>query len=171
MRVALESVVAYGGAKGSYIKGYKIGGKTGTAQKAENGKYLTGEYILSYLCAAPINDPQIVIYLALDAPKSNVQYGGTVVSPIVRNALEDILVYLDVEKVEDQMPKTKLWSDPVVVLVPDYLGKKKKEVKNSQLRFEFAGEGDIVTAQLPAAGTQLDEYGTVWIYLGKKENE
>ncbi len=171
MRVALESVVAYGGAKGSYIKGYKIGGKTGTAQKAVDGQYLIGEYILSFLCAAPIDDPQIVIYMALDAPKSNIQYGGTVVSPLVKNALEDILVYLDVEKTEEQMEKVKLWSDPVVVDVPNYLGLEKKEVKSSQLELVFIGDGEIVTDQLPSAGTQLDENGTVWIYLGKKKTE
>lgn len=171
MRVALESVVAYGGAKGSYIKGYKIGGKTGTAQKAVDGSYLVGEYILSYICAAPIDDPQIVIYMALDAPKSNIQYGGTVVSPLVKNALEDILIYLDVEKTDDQMEKTKLWTDPITVEVPDYLGMEKKAVKNSLLQFVFIGDGDIVSDQMPSAGTQLDEYGTVWIYLGKKKAE
>lgn len=171
MRMALESVVAYGGAKGSYIKGYKIGGKTGTAQKAKDGQYLIGEYILSYICAAPIDDPQIVIYMALDAPKSNIQYGGTVVSPLVKNALEDILVYMNIAKTDKQMPKTKLWSDPVKVDVPNFIGLSKKQVKDSQLQFVFMGEGDVVTDQLPSAGTQLDEYGTVWIYLGEKKAE
>ncbi len=57
MRYALESVVANGGGKAAYIEGYKIGGKTGTAQKAENGVYSTSNYILSFLSAAPMDDP------------------------------------------------------------------------------------------------------------------
>lgn len=171
MRVALESVVAKGGAKGSYIEGYRIGGKTGTAQKAVDGKYLSGEYILSYICAAPIDDPQIVIYMALDAPKSNIQYGGTVVSPIVKNALEDILVYLNVKKTDKQMAKTKLWSDPVTVEVPDFIGEKKKEVKHSDLQFVFYGKGDIVVDQLPSANEKIDRYGTVWIYLNEEKSK
>lgn len=170
MRVALESVVAKGGAKGSYIEGYRIGGKTGTAQKAVDGRYLSGEYILSYICAAPIDDPKIVIYMALDAPKSNIQYGGTVVSPIVKNALEDILVYLDVKKTDQQMPKTKLWSDPISIEVPNYIGKKKKEVKHSDLQFVFYGTGDTVIDQLPSANEIIDQYGTVWIYLKEEES-
>ena len=165
MRYALENVVAKGGAKGSYISGYQIGGKTGTAQKAVNGQYLPNEYILSYICAAPIDDPQIVIYLALDAPKSNIQYGGTVVAPIVKNVLEDVLVYLDVEKVDSQIEKTKLWSDPIQIKVDNYIGKNVKEVKNNDLNFVFIGDGETVIDQLPKANTMLDELGTVWIYL------
>ncbi len=171
MRMALESVVAYGGAKGSYIDGYKIGGKTGTAQKAVDGQYLVGEYILSYICAAPIDDPQIVIYMALDAPKNDIQYGGTVVAPIVKNALEDILLYLDVPKTDEQLQKIKLWSDPVEVEVGNYVGLDTKDVKNNQLQFVYVGEGEVVLDQLPDAGVKILENGTVWLYLGKKETE
>ncbi len=171
MRMALESVVAYGGAKGSYIDGYKIGGKTGTAQKAVDGEYLINEYILSYICAAPIDDPQIVIYMALDAPHTNIQYGGTVVAPIVKNALEDILVYLDVEKTEEQMPKTILWSDPIEVEVGDYIGMDIGDIKNEQLDFVYIGEGTIVADQLPSAGIKIQEKGTVWLYLEEKKTK
>ncbi len=166
MRYALENVVAKGGAKGSYISGYKIGGKTGTAQKAVDGQYLSNEYILSYICAAPIDDPQIVIYMALDAPKSNIQYGGTVVAPIVKKVLEDVLVYLDVDKVDSQVEKVKLWDDPIQIKVENYIGKNVKEVKSSELNFVFVGQGEEVIDQLPSANTIVEENGTVWIYLG-----
>ena len=166
MRAALETVVAYGGAKSGYVYGFKTGGKTGTAQKAVNGRYLVGEYILSYLVAAPIDDPQIVIYMALDAPKNNVQYGGTVVAPLVKNALEDILVYLEVPKSEDMLERVKLWGDPVMVEIGNYIGKTKKECKSSNLNIEFYGEGNVVIDQAPSAGTVVDEYSTLWLYLG-----
>lgn len=170
MRAALETVVAYGGAKSGYVYGYKTGGKTGTAQKAVDGKYLVGEYILSYLVAAPIDDPQIVVYMALDAPKNNVQYGGTVVAPLVKNALEDLLVLMEVEKSEEMLDKVKIWGDPVMVEIDDYLGKKKSECKNSDLSIEFYGEGDVVIDQAPGAGTVVNQYSTLWLYLGNEQH-
>lgn len=166
MRVALESVVANGGGKNSYIKGYKIGGKTGTAQKAVDGVYLSNEYILSFLSAAPMDDPQIVIYVAADSPQNDVQYGGTVVAPVVRNCYEDILPYLNVEKVEEQIPKKKTWLDPVDLIVPNFVGKTKNECKMEGITFEFVNEGEIVIDQLPKPGTVFQNEGKVMITLG-----
>lgn len=166
MHVALESVVANGGGKNSYIKGYKIGGKTGTAQKAVDGVYLSNEYILSFLSAAPMDDPQIVIYVAADSPQNDVQYGGTVVAPVVRKCYEDILPYLNVEKVEEQLPKKTTWLDPIEIIVPDLIGKNKNECKMEGLTFEFVNEGETVIDQLPKAGEVLLEGGKVMITLG-----
>ena len=169
MRAALETVVAYGGAKSGYIYGWKTGGKTGTAQKAVNGQYLVGEYILSYIAAAPIDNPEIVVYMALDAPKNDVQYGGTVVAPLVKNALEDILTNMNVPQSENQLKKTKLWSDPVMIELDDYIGKKKKECRSSDLNLEFYGEGDTVIDQIPGAKTVVEQYSTIWLYLGNEQ--
>ena len=169
MRAALETVVAYGGAKSGYLYGWKTGGKTGTAQKAVDGRYLVGEYILSYLVAAPIDDPEIVIYMALDAPENDVQYGGTVVAPIVKAALEDILNNMNVPKSENQLKKTQLWSDPVMIEIEDYIGKKKKECRSNDINIEFYGEGDIVIDQIPLAKTVVEQYSTVWLYLGNEQ--
>lgn len=166
MRYALESVVANGGGKNSYINGYKIGGKTGTAQKAENGVYLSNEYILSFLSAAPMDDPQIVIYVAVDSPQNDVQYGGTVVAPVVRKCYEDILPYLKVEKVEEQIPKKTTWLDPVEIIVPDFIGKSRSECHKEGLTIEFKTTGETVIDQLPKAGTVLNEGGKVLITLG-----
>lgn len=166
MRYALESVVANGGGKPAYIEGYKIGGKTGTAQKAENGVYLSNEYILSMISAAPMDDPQIVLYIAADAPQNDILYGGTVIGPVIKNCMQDILPYLGVEKTDDQIPKKKVWGDIQKYTVEDYSGKSKKDVAQEGLNFEFIGDGDTVMEQLPEAGTVLDEGGKVWIYLG-----
>lgn len=166
MRYALESVVANGGGKPAYIEGYRIGGKTGTAQKAQNGVYLSNEYILSMISAAPMEDPQIVLYIAADAPHNDILYGGTVIGPIIKNCMEDILPYLEVEKTDDQLPKKKVWGDVLRITVNDFVGKSKKEAVQKGLEFEFIGEGDTIIDQLPIGGTVLDEGGKVWIYLG-----
>ncbi len=169
MRAALETVVAYGGAKSGYVYGWKTGGKTGTAQKAVNGQYLVGEYILSYIVAAPIDDPEIVVYMALDAPENDVQYGGTVVAPIVKSALEDILTDMNVPKSENQLKKTQLWSDPIMIEIDDYVGRKKKECRSTDLNIEFYGEGDTVIDQIPGAKTVVEQYSTIWLYLGNEQ--
>ena len=65
MRHALECVVAYATGKKAYLNGYRVGGKTGTAQIAENGAYVDGKYVLSFIAAAPMNDPQVAVYFAI----------------------------------------------------------------------------------------------------------
>ena len=83
IRYALESVVAQGTGKNAFVDGYRVGGKTGTAQKAEGGRYLENNHIVSFIGFAPADDPQIVVYVAVDNPKGTVQFGGTVAAPIV----------------------------------------------------------------------------------------
>lgn len=167
MRYALESVVANGGGKPAYTEGYKIGGKTGTAQIAENGVYSTSNYILSFLSAAPIDDPQIVLYIAADSPQNDVLYGGTVIAPVAKACYEDILPYLGVKKAEEQIPKKLVWPETENIKVQDFRGKKKKDVAQEGVTFTFIGSGDTVMEQMPEAGTTLSaEGGEVWIYLG-----
>ena len=167
MRYALESVVANGGGRNAYIEGYRIGGKTGTAQKAVDGAYLPDEYILSFLSAAPMEDPQIVLYVAVDAPQNDVQYGGTVVAPVVKAMYEDILPYLGAEKSEEQLPKKLVWPETEAIVIEDFIGRSKDEVQQEGVIFEFFGEGDTVIDQLPRGGVTLNESGRVWIYLGE----
>mgnify|MGYP002519660902 CR=1 FL=1 len=88
MRIALEHVVAKGGGRSAYIEGYRIGGKTGTAQKQENGHYLDNNYIMSFMAVVPSNDPEAVLYFAIDNPKNTIQYGGVVVAPMVKEVLD-----------------------------------------------------------------------------------
>ena len=78
MRNALERVVSLGTGRGAYVEGARVGGKTATAQIAENGSYAEGKYILSFLGIAPINDPKISCFIAIKEPKNVVQYGGVV---------------------------------------------------------------------------------------------
>ena len=167
MRDALESVVSDGGARTTYIEGYRIGGKTGTAQKAVDGSYRSGEYILSVLTIAPADNPEIVLYVAMDNPKNAIQYGGTTVGPIVRSMLVDILPSLGVEKVTSQREKVKTWEDSYYYLVENYIGKTRSEVKSEYFRFEFIGEGTKVIDQLPRVNEKVEQGSTIKIMLGE----
>lgn len=166
VRDALETVVTDGGGKNAYIDGYRIGGKTGTAQKAVNGSYVDGGYILSFIGIAPIDDPKIVLYVAMDNPKNCVQYGGTTVAPIARKMLVDILPSMGIEKVSSQRQKAYTFMDTKSVKIENYIGKSKKEVSNPELKFKFIGEGDKVIDQLPRVGEYVEAGSTVVIMLG-----
>lgn len=167
MRYALEMVGAQGSGKGAYIDGYRVGGKTGTAQKAKDGAYISGEYILSFVGIAPMDDPQLVVYVAIDNPKNTVQYGGVVAAPIARSILEEALPYIGVEPREEQIEKKYLWTDTKYVTVPDFVGKELKEIESSYLyNIEYHGEGTKVISQQPAAFSRTIEGGTVRLYLG-----
>lgn len=168
MRYALEHVVALGGGKSAYIEGYRIGGKTGTAQKVIGGGYAENKYILSFVGVAPIDDPQIVLYLAVDEPQSAIQYGGTVVAPIAKHIMEDVLAYLKVPKVESQLSKTYAWNDLRKYKVGSYVGLSKAEVKSKHHSFVYSGEGDYVIAQLPSATEVLEEGKSIWLWTGEK---
>lgn len=170
VRDALEGVVTDGGGKNAYIDGYRIGGKTGTAQRAINGTYAGNGYVLSFVGIAPIDNPQIVLYLAMDNPKNCVQYGGTTVAPIARKILVDVLPALGIKKVTSQRQKAYVWTDVRTFLVENYIGLTKKEVKNDQYGFEYLGEGDYVIDQLPRVGEKIEEGQKLKIMLGNNAN-
>ena len=113
MRRALEFVVAKGGGKSAYIEGYRIGGKTGTAQKVENGRYLVGNYIMSFMSVVPANDPKAVFYLAIDNPKNTALLSSYTTTPIARRILLDIINVLNIEKQEEEVEKDYEWNDKV----------------------------------------------------------
>lgn len=168
VRDALESVVTDGGGRNAYIDGYRIGGKTGTAQKAVNGSYVGGGYILSFVGIAPIDDPKIVLYIAMDNPKNCIQYGGTTVAPIARKMFLDILPALNVKKVKSQRQKAYSIMDKRTIKVENYIGKKRSEVQNISLRFTFVGKGNKVVDQLPRKGEYVEEGDTIVIMLGEE---
>ena len=167
VRDALESVVTDGGGRNAYINGYRIGGKTGTAQKAVNGSYVGSGYILSFVGVVPIDDPQIVLYVAMDNPKNCIQYGGTTVAPIARKMFVDILPALNVKKVKSQRQKSYSIMDKRTIKVENYIGKKRSEVQNISLRFTFVGKGNKVIDQLPRKGEYVEEGDTIVIMLGE----
>ncbi len=166
MRIALEHVVSLGTGRNSFIDGYRVGGKTGTAQKAKDGVYLQGNYILSFIGGAPMNDPGIVVYVAIDNPKTSIQYGGTVVAPIVRNILTESLSILGIGKQQGQIEKNYTWMDTKLFEVPNFIGMEKSKVKSRNFKIVFVGEGNVVIDQVPKVGERQEQYKEVIVMLG-----
>lgn len=170
MRYALECVTALGTGRNAYVNGYRVGGKTGTAQTVdENGNYSKSKYILSYLGAAPMNDPEICVYLAIEAPKNTVQYGGVVAAPIVGDIMEEILPYLKITPdYKNAIEKEyRYYIDDKYFTVEDYIGLMKTAIpKSFDYNILTVGVGDKVIDQIPSKGTKIKEGGTVVLYLG-----
>lgn len=167
MRHALESVVAKGGGKAAYIEGYRIGGKTGTAQKVKDGRYMIGNYIMSFMSIVPSNDPEAVFYLAIDNPKNTALLSSYTTTPIARRVLLDIIDALDIKEQKEGMEKDLEWTDKIMYQVPNVIGKSVKEAKKllSNFTIEYTGTGETVISQSPEANTKLEDRGTVRLLL------
>lgn len=114
MKIA-ESVVSKGGGHAAYIPGYRIGGKTGTAQKVVDGRYAQGKYICSFMGIAPTDDPQIVVLAIVDEPTGVSAFGSTTAGPIIKEIMNEVLPYLGVEPVYTEEEKKELQKNQVVV--------------------------------------------------------
>lgn len=172
VREALESVVAKGTGRNAFIDGYRVGGKTGTAQKVVNGRYSPNEHIVSFIGFAPADDPQIVIYVAVDNPQG-IQFGGLVAAPIVRNIMEDALTILKVPRREGQIDRLYRYGETPVVTVPDLIGRSVVELYedlNMNFNLSSAGTGKYVIRQAPAAGARVERGSTIRIYLGGEDD-
>ena len=167
-RFALESVVANGSGRNAYIENYRVGGKTGTAQKVEDGHYLDGNYILSFVGFMPADEPKIVVYVAIDNPKGVTQYGGVVAAPIAKSILETAISVLNIESSDEVMPREYNWNDTKYYKIPDVVGETKEEAKKSLQGFqiEYSGEGEHVLYQSPSGNSYVKENGTVSLMLG-----
>lgn len=168
MRYALETVVALGGGKAAYIDGYRVGGKTGTAQKVENGRYLVNNYIMSFMSVVPANDPKAVLYIALDNPKNTALLSSYTTTPIARRILLDIIDALEIEKQEGQLEKDYTWEDKVYYPVPNVVGMNIKDAKKllDKFEIEYTGSGTKVLYQSPSEGERVPEGTTVVLLLG-----
>ncbi|WP_107839253.1 penicillin-binding transpeptidase domain-containing protein [Metasolibacillus meyeri] len=173
VRHALESVVAKGSGKQAFREGLRIGGKTGTAQKVENGRYKEGDYIVSFIGFAPADNPEIIVYVAIDNPKSHLQFGGVIAAPIVGQIIEDVAPIVGIEKSDEQIEKVTVWTDPIMVEVADFIGKTVDEVvqQHYPLTIEWHGEGTIISEQMPSAGSKLEQQGTLHLYLTEEKHE
>lgn len=167
MRQALENVVAKGGGKSAYIEGYRIGGKTGTAQKVKDGRYMVGNYIMSFMSVVPSNNPEAVLYLAIDNPKNTALLSSYTTTPIARRILLDIIDALNIPKQEGEIKKDLEWTDIPTHKVPNVVGNTIEEAKKKLAKFtiEYSGNGKKVAAQSPESNEMLEEGGTVRLLL------
>ena len=168
VRYALESVVANGSGRNAYIENYRIGGKTGTAQKVNNGTYMVGNYILSFIGFMPADKPEIVVYVAIDNPKGVVQYGGTVAAPIAKGIFESYIEINDLQPVKDGMPKEYNWLDTKYSVLPNVIGKSVKEANTilKGYKLEYSGTGSKVIYQSPEEGYYVKDGTTIKLMLG-----
>ena len=166
MKDALERVVALGTGRNCYIEGYRVGGKTGTAQISKDGSYIENAYILSFMGIAPMNDPELVCYIALNSPISYIQYGGTVVAPIVREVLIECINILDIPKQEGgHKLNIRYYIDKNRYTVDNYIGKLKTQIKlNPYYKIEIIGNGDRIITQSPNPGEIIEEGNSVYLY-------
>lgn len=173
VRESLESVVAKGTGRPAYVDGYRVGGKTGTAQKVgKDGTYLENDYVVSFIGFAPADDPEIVVYVAVDNPKDTVQFGGVVAAPIVGTIIEDSLRAMDIDPREDGLDKEYAWPEEPKVEVPNLIGQEKDEIITfmEDLTVDVNGDGDYIIDQSPKAGTKVEQGSNVRIYLSNNKD-
>ena len=161
VRECLEYVVASGTGKNGQVAGYRVGGKTGTADKGQ-----TGDVVVSFLCFAPADDPQVIMLLTLDTPsRSTGTYvsGGNMVAPTASSIMSEVLPYLGVEP--SYSAEELLGMDTTV---PNVIGstveQAKEKLKERALSYKIVGDGDTITDQTPAGGAIIPGKSTVILY-------
>ncbi len=167
VRNALESVVSNGTGRPAYIKDYRVGGKTGTAQKVKDGVYMVGNYIVSFIGFLPADDPEVVVYVAIDNAKGVTQYGGTVAAPVAKTILQGCIDALNIEKRQGGMDKEYNYYDKKSYVVPNVVGmdvyEANKLLKN--FKVEYTNTGKKVKHQSPSSGEYLEEGSVVRLLL------
>lgn len=163
---ALEHVVALGTGRGAYIDGYRVGGKTGTAQVPIVGGYSDNEFILSFLGITPMNNPKIACYISLENAKNTIQYGGTVVAPLVKEVLTECITVIELPKQDNQIDKLpRYWVDKFIYTVDDYTGRDVNSITiNPYYKFKIVGNGNKVIRQLPEPGEKIIQDSYVTLY-------
>lgn len=165
MREQLEAVVENNNVNNAYIEGYRIGGKSGTSEKLD--EYKTGEagmeYVASYGCFAPADDPEIILLMMADEPDKSINYyGGAVVAPYARTVMADVLPYLG------YYPETSNSVESNNVTVPMLQDKSVEDTKATLtdlgLEYEIVGSGTTVIRQCPATGSSIAKGGLVLVY-------
>ncbi|MGL5150778.1 MAG: stage V sporulation protein D [Clostridium sp.] len=163
LRQHLERVVIAGSAKNAFIEGYHIGGKTGTAQKVENGVYQKGKYISSFVGMAPVDNPQVTVMITIDEPSAGDYYAGVVTSPIAKMLFSDIFNYLESSFSSENASVIKR-----DVVIPEIRGLKveeaKKKLKELHLDVNIEGSGDTVMDIKPYPGYTVKEGAKINIY-------
>ena len=167
VRECLEYVVASGTGKNGQVAGYRIGGKTGTADKGQ-----TGDVVVSFLCFAPADDPQVIMLITMDTPsRATGTYvsGGNMVAPTASTVMAEILPYLGVEP--SYSAEELLGMDTTV---PNVIGmsveEAKAKLKDRALSYKIVGDGETITDQTPAGGAIIPGKSSVILYAGEEKS-
>lgn len=168
---ALEDTVSTGTGKAGQVTGYRVAGKTGTA---EEGRGNDTVYMASFIGVAPVNDPEVVVYISLYNPTGVLGHqGSTVSAPVAASIIDESLRYLDIKPDYDIGDETEK-----ELIVPDLIGKTISEAKIqlSSLGFNIASDTElkddlVITDQIPKLGASLSEGSTVRVYTNAEERE
>ena len=172
MREIMESVVTDGGGKIAYLPGYRLGGKTGTAQKVINGTYAQGHYVCSFVGMAPADDPQIVVLAIVDEPTGVMAFGSTTAGPIIKEVMSNTLKYLDVEPKYTEEEKAE--NVKTKVKVPDVRGltieEATKVLEEAKLEANIDNDvdikkGTVIKDMFPKSGVSVNEGSLISIYF------
>lgn len=168
LREYLERVVSEGSGKKTFIEGYHIAGKTGTAQKvnSQNGTYESGKYISTFVGMAPSNDPKVTVMVSIDEASAGEYYAGVIATPIAKMLFTDIINYID----EGIWSKDTSTSVDKYVVVPEIRGLKvteaKKKLKELNLDINIEGVGEYVNDVKPTPGYEVLEGAKINLYTG-----
>ena len=172
MREIMESVVTDGGGKIAYLPGYRLGGKTGTAQKVINGTYAQGHYVCSFVGMAPADDPQIVVLAIVDEPTGVMAFGSTTAGPIIKEVMSNTLKYLGVEPKYTEEEKAE--NVKTKVKVPDVRGltieEATKVLEEAKLEANIDNDvdikkGTVIKDMFPKPGVSVNEGSLISIYF------
>lgn len=172
VRQCLEYVVASGTGKNGQVAGYRIGGKTGTADKTET-RLTTKEVVVSFMCFAPADDPQYIMLLTMDTPSRNTGVyvsGGNMVAPTASQIMADILPVLGVEP-DYTAEELENADTNVPNVVGQSLADAKARLENAGFTCRTLGSGDTVTDQTPAGGAIVPNNATIILYLGAEKSD
>ena len=163
VRRCLEYVVSSGTGRNGQVHGYRIGGKTGTADKGN-----TGEVVLSFMCFAPADDPKYIMLLTLDSPTGEGRGGGGTVAPYASRIMGEILPYLGVEP--SYSAEELLGSDTTVnYVIGMTVTDAEEKLKSKGFSVKVVGDGDTVTDQTPEGGTVIPGKSRVILYAGSEK--
>lgn len=163
VRQCLEYVVSSGTGRNGQVHGYRIGGKTGTADKGN-----TGDVVLSFMCFAPADDPKYIMLLTLDSPTGEGRGGGGTVAPYASRIMGEILPYLGVEP--SYSAEELLGSDTTVnYVIGMTVADAEEKLKAKGFSVKVIGDGDTVTDQTPEGGTVIPGKSRVILYAGSEK--
>ncbi len=167
MRGMLEKVVSEGGGRNAYIPGYRVGGKTGTAQKYENGRIMKDTHVSSFIGFAPMDDPQVAVLYIVNEPGVRPDFGSVTAAPYAKVILEETLKHHNVKPVfKDAKEQASIGK---TVKVPQFVGESLANAgliaSQNNLKTMLEGEGAKVVDQLPPAGSEVSEGSMVLLYM------
>lgn len=170
LREYLERTATQDAGAGTFVQGYDIGGKTGTAQKVdiETGSYSADKYIASMVAMTPVDDPQLTVYISVDEPSTGVYYGGQVASPLMKKLFSHIFAYIE-------SPTGKAsYSISKDVVIPEVRGKSIEEAKSileeNGLGCEINGDGNTIVSINPYPGTTVKAGSKITLTASSKSS-